>query len=161
MFWIYKCNSGNHPYQAAYGDWSDFFIEDGPSEWGSTEWVPALADAKPGHTILAYQTDRNELVGLARVKQLRARGRYLDLILRPIRKIGIKVRPLKARDPKIASIPALQPGPIRTLYPISDVDAKRLLRAAGVHFHMERMHAKHQLRDALRGAGFGTSETNR
>ncbi|MGH9460524.1 MAG: protein NO VEIN domain-containing protein [Vicinamibacteria bacterium] len=161
MFWIYKCNSGNHPYQVAYGDWNDFFIEDGASEWGSTEWVPALADARPGDTILAYQTDRNELVGLARVSRLRPRSRFLDLILKPIRKIGVKVRPLKILDPRIAAIPALKPGPIRTLYPIAGSDAKRLLRAAGVHIRVERAHAKHHLRDAMRGGGFGTPETNR
>lgn len=161
MLWIYKCNSGNHPYQVTHGDWNDFFIEGGASEWGSTERVPALADARRGDTILAYQTDRNELVGLARVSRLRPRSGFLDLILKPIRKIGVKVRPLKALDPRIAAIPALKPGPIRTLYSITGPDAKRLLRAAGVHIRVERAHAKHQLRDALRGAGFGTPEANR
>lgn len=161
MFWIYKCNTGNHPYQVVYGDWNDFFLEAGPSEWGSTEWVPALADARLGDTILAYQTDRNELVGLAKVRALRPRDRFFDLILKPIRKIGVKVRPLKALDPKIAAIPALQPGPIRTLYSITEPDAKRLLQAAGIHIRVERAKTKRELLDAIRGGGFGTPETNR
>src|SRR5205823_1679615 len=69
----------------------------------------------------------------------------------PIRKIGVKVRPLKTHEPKIAAIPALQPGPIRTLYSIQGSDAKRLPRAAGAHLRVERTKARHHLRDAGRG----------
>jgi len=130
VFWIYKCNSRQHPYQVAYGNWNDFFLGGQEDDWGSTEWVPDLSNAQRGDTILAYQTDRNELVGLAKVTALHPRGKFLDLILRPIKKIGVKVRPLKKLDRKIAAIPALQPGPIQTLYEITATDAKRLLRAA-------------------------------
>jgi hypothetical protein len=115
MFWMYKCNSRQHPYLVAYRDWNDFFLGAQEDQWGWTEWVPALSNARRGDTILAYQTDRNELVGLAKVKALRPRGKFLDLILRPLKKIGVKVRPLKKLDPKIAAIPALQPGRIQTL----------------------------------------------
>lgn len=112
MFWIYKCNS------AYRGDWDDFFEKTSPTPWGSTEWVPALANARRGDTILAYQTDRNELVGKAKVIAMRPRGRFLDLILKSEGEIRVKVRPLKKLDPKIAAIPSLQPGPIKTLYQI-------------------------------------------
>ena len=128
-YWIYKCNSRQHPNQVAFGDWNDFFQLGRASEWGSTEWVQELRKAQPGDTIIAYQTNRNELVGLAKVKALRPRGKFLELILSPIRKIGAKVRPLKL-NPKIAAIPALQPGPVQTLYKITAQDAKLLLRTA-------------------------------
>jgi hypothetical protein len=161
MFWIYKCNSLQRPHQIAYGDWNDFFVGAHERKWGSTEFVPALSNARRGDTILAYQTNRNELVGLAKVTALHSRGRYLDLILRPMKKIGVKVRPLKESDRKIAAIPALQPGPIQTLYDITPTDANRLLRAAGVHVKTERTHAKRRLREISRGAGFGNPESNR
>lgn len=161
MFWIYKCNSRQHPHQVAYGDWNDFFLGAQEDEWGSTERVPTLSNAQRGDTILAYQTDRNELVGLAKVTALHPRGKFLDLMLRPMKKIGVKVRPLKKLDPKIAAIPALQPGRIQTLYDITAADAKRLLRAAGVQIRTERNMAKHDLREISRGAGFGSAEANR
>ncbi len=161
MFWIYKCNSLQHRHQIAFGDWNDFFVGARERKWGTTEWVPTLKNAGRGDTVLAYQTNRNELVGLAKVIALRPRGRYLDLILKPVKKIGVKVRPLKESDRKIAAIPALQPGPIGTLYPIAPTDAKRLLRAAGVYLRIERTRAKRQLREVSRGAGFGESESNR
>jgi hypothetical protein len=133
-WWIYKCNSRQHSDQVAWGDWRDFFDGDSEREWGSTRWVPALADLSPGDMILAYQTDRNELVGLAEVATLAKRRKNLDLILRPIERIGVKVRPLKNADLRIASIPALQPGPIMTVYPIEVEDAHRLLTAAGAEY---------------------------
>lgn len=162
MIWIYKCNSRNQPYQRAYGDWNDFFMDNRATRWGTTEWVPALSQAGRGDTILAYQTDRNELIGIARVVRLRPRGRHVDLILKPLRRIGVKVRPLKARDSKVSAIPALKPGPIRTLYPIARADAARLLRAAGIQIRLERMSAKMEGRRAsVRGGGFGSSTENR
>jgi hypothetical protein len=116
--------------QVSHGDWSDFFAQPGVSSWGSNEWVPALEQLTPGDMVLAYQTDRNELVGLAKVDSFRRRGRHRDLYLESLEHIGAKVRPLKKVDPRIAAIPALQPGRIQTLYPISAADAKALLRAA-------------------------------
>lgn len=132
MYWMYKCNNRRLAHQVAYGDWAEFFARGRASWWGSTEWVPQLANAVPGDVILAYQTDRNELVGLATVIRQRRRSHYQDLILRPEQEIHIEIRPLKRSNPAIARIPALQPGPIRTLYEVSDADALRLLRAAGV-----------------------------
>jgi len=160
MYWIYKCNSRNMPYQVAFGDWLDFFVDGRPDRWGSTQWVPTLAKAKPQDIILAYQTNRNELVGLAKVVALRRRGTHLDLILEPTKRIGIKIRPLKVLDSKIAAISALKPGPIQTLYPIQRVDAQRLLRAAGLHVRLERQAARSEVVGPVSGAGFGSFDAN-
>jgi hypothetical protein len=94
--------------------------------------VPALEQLHRGDTIIAYQTDRNELVGLAKVQQ----SCELDgcLYLTPIETIGVKVRSLREADPRIAAIPAFKPGPIKTIYSICEADAKRLLQAAGAAF---------------------------
>ena len=161
MFWIYKCNSKNHPYQVYYGDWNDFFLTGRNEEWGSTEWVPALAQASPGDTILAYQTDRNELVGIARVVRLRPRGTHLDLILKPVKRIGVRVRPIKAQYPEVAAIPALKPGPIRTLYSIDHQDAQTLLRAAGLLIESERRDARAEGLVVATGGLFGSPLENR
>src|SRR5438876_4985802 len=137
MIWIYKCNSQNRPHQAAYGDWNDFFFEDATGQWGSTEWCRSdLRNAKRGDTILAYQSNRNELVGIVKVIRWKSRGDYRDLILKPLHRIGVKVKPLKESDPRIDAIPALKPGRIQTLYPIDRSDANLLLQAAGVSIQL-------------------------
>jgi hypothetical protein len=87
-----------------------------------------VARATSGDTIIAYQTDRNELVGLARMVKFKGTEVYLEAV----EKIGTRVRPLKKADTRIAVIPALQPGPIQTIYAISDSDGNRLVQAARV-----------------------------
>src|SRR5437762_7520046 len=163
MIWVSKCNAKNRPYQTASGDWREFFQTGRIGEWGSTEWRPEVAEVKNGDTIIAYQTDRNELVGVARAVDLKLRGRYQDLILKPVETIGVKVRPLKSADPRIAAIRALQPGPIRTLYPISRNDARWLLKKAGARSHADLPNDEILgLRSASNmGGGFGTADQNR
>ncbi|MCC5828220.1 MAG: hypothetical protein JJU36_02120 [Phycisphaeraceae bacterium] len=134
-WWIYKCNSRKGEHKFLSGDWNDFFertthgkrrrVED---NWGSVEIVPALRKLHRGDMVIAHQTDRNELVGVAKVGQSCHKDGFLHLD--PVEEIRVKVRPLKNADPKIASIPALQPGPIKTVYEITATDADRLLRAA-------------------------------
>ena len=160
MIWVYKCNSKKRSYQVSYGDWQKFFEAGRIDEWGSTEWIPALADAKEGDTIIAYQTDRNELVGVARVVEQKPRGRYQDLMLKPVETIGVKVRPLKNNDPKVAVIPALQPGPIRTPYEISEDDARRLLKKAGAKSHVNLGDGHLPLSPPNKGSGFGSPDQN-
>lgn len=111
--------------------------------------------------MIAYQTDRNELVGTARVVRWRPRGQFRDLILVPLTTLGVKVRPLKARDSRIRRIPALQPGPIWTLYSISKTDAKLLLDAAASRLRVDSRAAERLAETRLRGAGFGTPENNK
>lgn len=159
--WIYKCNARNAPYQRAYGDWDDFFAEPGDGEWGRTEWTPELRKAQPRDTILAYQTDRNELVGIAKVVRQRKRGAHSDLILRPVEEVRVKLRPLKKRYASIVHIPALQPGPIHTLYPIAAADARRLLRAARSTYRVDIDDVARQAEQSVSGGGFGTAEENR
>ncbi len=128
-WWVYKCNSQQHEYQRAWGDWKDFFSGK-YSRWGSSKWTPEIAKVRRGDILIAYQTNRNELVGIARVSQSCERDTYLHL--KVVMTIGVKVRPLKESNPQIAAIPALQGGVIRTVYDISESDAQRLLRAATV-----------------------------
>jgi hypothetical protein len=129
-WWVYKCNSRNNSYQNAYGDWREFFDDRAAggviARWGLTSYVPALAELRPGDMVLAYQTDRNELVGLVRMAKRVGEEIYFE----PVEQIGVKVRPLKKANPAIEAIPALQPGPVQTLYSISETDALRLLSDA-------------------------------
>ena len=160
MYWIYKCNSRNHPDQVVHGDWNYVFERKGPVEWGSTKYVPGLLRAQPGDIILAHQTDRNELVGIARVERHRKRGKYIELMIKPVRRIGKKVRPMKEANKRVAAIPALKAGPIRTLYPISEQDMKVFLRTAGVP--VSKTLAKRQPRESLTaGGGFGIPKNNK
>lgn len=129
-WWMYKCNSLNRPHQPAYGDWRELFEDRTPKSWGRTEWVPDLARLSPGDGVLCYQTNRNQLVGVARVVHLRNVDGTQELWLEPGEALGVKVRPLKQADRAIAAIPALEQGPVRTIYEITDADANRLLRAA-------------------------------
>ena len=107
-------------------------------EWGSTEWVKALGKAQPGDPMLAYQTDRNELVGLAKLVTLKPRGEYHDLILKPLKRIGVKFPSLKELDGKIAEIPAFQPSWPKTLYPVDHSNVQRLFRTAGLSIRLDR-----------------------
>ncbi len=160
-FWIYKCNSKGREYQRTYGDWAEVFATTEAQWWGTTKVVPELANAQEGDTILAYQTDRNELVGVARVVGWKPHGKYKRLILKPVRTIGVRVRPLKDTSPIVARIPALQPGPIRTLYPISRADATALLGAAGAHLKFSADEPDIKAALGLKGAGFGTPTENK
>lgn len=90
---------------------------------------PELRQLQKSDMVIAYQTNRNELVGLAKVHRTCERDSFVYLT--PIEEIRVKVRPLKKSDPEIAAISALQPGPIRTIYEISLADARRMLKAAG------------------------------
>lgn len=130
-WWVYKCNSKNREYQVAYGDWDSFFDRSRVGRWGSTKWGPSLAKLTPGDMIVAYQTDRNKVVGTCRMVRFKKNGPYKIVYLEPLERIGVKVRPLKEADPRIAAIPAFQGGPIMTLYSISEDDARLLLEAAG------------------------------
>jgi hypothetical protein len=130
-WWVYKCNKRNNSYQRAYGDWEEFFSPHGSDDhWGCVEWTPGLRVLAVGDMVIAYQTDRNELVGIAKVRQSCDVNGYLYLT--PVARVGVKVRSLKLLDPRIADIPAFRPGPIKTVYSLSRADAELLLGAAGV-----------------------------
>jgi hypothetical protein len=160
-YWIYKCNSRGGEHQVAEGDWNEVFSSAGATDWGSTEWIPQLKEAARGDLILAYQTNRNELVGLARVERVEKRGRYLDLYLEPVEELRVKVRPLKQASERINQIPALQPGPIKTLYDISKIDAEWLLHAARKASRVDIKSASTAAEDWASGGGFGSADDNK
>lgn len=82
--------------------------------------------------IIAYQTNQNKLVGLAKVHQSCERDG--NLYLKPIETIGVKVRELKQADSKIAEIHAFKTREIKTVYDISLADAQYLLKIAGAKY---------------------------
>lgn len=127
-YWMYKCDSRGRAGQD-FGDWR--FVFSGESKtWGRLDMHPELGELRKNDTVLAYQSNRNELVGVVRVTgRVRKRG-VVHLGVRPHEVIGVKVRPLKKRDRRITSLSALQQGLVRTLYKMSASDAKYLLRKA-------------------------------
>ncbi|MBN1962539.1 MAG: DUF3883 domain-containing protein [Deltaproteobacteria bacterium] len=127
-YWVYKCNvTGQYSY---FGDWDEVFSNMQPSAWGSAEENKALGKLQDGDLVLAYQTDRNELVGVARVEGFKGKLNNKNLFLKPIEEIRVRVRPLKKAHQDVARIPALTQGPIQTIYDITDADAELLLAVA-------------------------------
>jgi hypothetical protein len=128
-WWVYKCNSRNNPYNSG-GDWREFFdvraAGGQAARWGLLSVVPALEQLHADDMVFAYQTDRNELVGL--VRMVRVVGD--EVHFEPVQQFGVRVRPMKDQDPLLAAIPAFGPGPKQTLCPISEADAQLLLNAA-------------------------------
>ena len=125
-WYVYKCNSLMHDYQRAYGDWEALFETGKAMSWGSRLYLPVLGTLRKGDHIIAYQSNRNEIVGVADV----AGFHRSNLMLEPLERIGVKVRPLKQANSAIERIPALRQGPIQTIYAIDERDARRLLTAA-------------------------------
>lgn len=127
-YWMYKCDSRGRTGRDS-GDWS--FVFSGKSKtWGRLKTLPELGGLHRNDILLAYQSDRNELVGVVGVTGFVRKRGGLHLAVQPKEVIGAKVRPLKKRDHRIASIPALQQGPVRTLYQMKASDAEYLLRKA-------------------------------
>jgi hypothetical protein len=128
-WWVYKCNSRENPYGAG-GDWREFFDRRAAggkaARWGLTTVIPDLSELNPQDMVFAYQTNRNELVGLVRV--VRRDGE--EVHFEAVEEFGVRVRPLKSAYPAVALIPAFAPGPKKTIYPISESDAQVLLDAA-------------------------------
>jgi hypothetical protein len=166
-WWVYKCNAKNESYQKAYGDWEDFFGSPDQS-WGSAGIVPSLKQLRRGDGVVAYQTNRNELVGIARVRK--GCQDADELYLKVLGRIGAKVRHLKSRSPRVRQVPAFRVGPIQTIYAISEEDVRVLLVQAGAYEVLERLGWDGEAAIALEvaaaaapevnGAGFGTPETN-
>ena len=137
-WYVYKCNSKRNvgPYSE---DWRRFFdsvanSKDGTASWGSDEFVD-IGRLRPGDAILAYATDSNSLIGhLTVVRWDRdENGLYESVYLRPKLRLGhdgVKVRPMKKIDEKIAEIDAFKTGRIMTLCDITPAEAKYLLKVA-------------------------------
>jgi hypothetical protein len=127
-YWMYKCSMSERAGQNS-GDWESVFAG-GVRLWGEPKRIPKLNDLRAGDLLLAYQSNRNELVGVARVLGFeRYRGsRHVKVV--PVEPIGVKVRPLKKQDPRIGALDALRQGPVQTLYEVGKSDAEYLLRVA-------------------------------
>jgi len=128
-YWVYKSNSKATAHSRHCGEWRDVFDHDGLTEWGDTR-MKGVADVSIGDRLIAHQTDRNELVGVAQVEDYKEYANCHSLLVRPIELIGTRVRRLKAGDHRIAGIKALEGGYIATAYEISSSDALYLLVAA-------------------------------
>lgn len=126
-FWVYKCNDTDHPDQVVHGDWEHVFGARKTVEWGSTEYSPNLEKLSPGDLLIAYQTERNEVVGLAEVVRFKPVGQHKQLYVQALKRFGVPLRPLKKIDARIRDLDAFKAGPIRTIYPITTSDAWHLL----------------------------------
>ena len=133
--YVYKCNCRNDPHQNHYGDRRTLFdrTTDGRRcRWGTPDVVPALSQLIEGDNILAYQTDRNSLIGLVVVDGWGAEDGRQYVYLRPRIRLGqdgVKVRPMKV-DPVIDAIHAFATNEVKTLYDIDSSDAEYILNAA-------------------------------
>jgi hypothetical protein len=134
-WWVYKCNSKENPYKSPDEppeefDWRDFFDNlaagGNVARWGLTSVIPALAQLQPEDMILAYQTDRNELVGLVRMVRVVGEEVHFQMV----EEFGVRVRALKEANPRLAEIPAFSFGPKQTLLRISETDAQMVIDAA-------------------------------
>lgn len=139
MAWyVYKCDSRKGPRQNQFGDWRNFFEatqDGGERRWGTPDTAPDLERLTPGDEVLAYQTDRHRLVGLAQVRRWGEEKGRRCVYLRPrlwLGAEGVDMRPLKA-DGRIAAVPAFKTREIRTLYDIDADEARYLLDVARNH----------------------------
>lgn len=123
-FWIFKCNDKGHEHQVQHGDWNDVFSERLPQEWGSAESIKADGELEAGDLLIAYQTDRNEVVGLVEVVKPNQKGK---LYVRPIEEYRVRLLPLKKQDERIGKLGAFAQGKIATIYSITTADAWHLL----------------------------------
>jgi hypothetical protein len=130
-WWVYKNNSTKHTTGRLQGDWHPFFDANRIDEWGYEADVPALGKVAVGDHILCYQSNRNTLVGLAVAERWRDTRGGRELWLRPVRRIEVRIRPLKKRYPSVARINAFRSGPIQTVNAITRTEVEALFRACG------------------------------
>lgn len=138
-FWVYKCNAKEHPNHVCSGDWDAVFSRSGSRRWGTTEDIPAFRNLNKGDLVIAYQTDRNELVGLVEVVKMKKRGQFLDVIVQPVEEVRVKLRPLKGIDARVAALSIFKQGNEGTVYPVSTTDAWHLMNVAKAQSLMNRV----------------------
>ena len=103
-FWVYKCNA--HPQarnaHLPTGDWDYVFKQKKDKEvrWGSSASIPRLVgDLQPGDLVIACQTDRKELVGVAEVVRIEQDDEHTRIVLRGIEELRVQLPLLKRLDP--------------------------------------------------------------
>ena len=129
-YWVYKCSTrGANAGNTLSGDWEAEHAFGGghaPFGWGYTSEVRGLDQVKVGDRVIAHQSDRARLVGVAKVLGF-PRG---EIQLKVLEDLRVNMRDLKNKYPDVWGIPAYQPGPYHSIYEISSSDAETLLRRA-------------------------------
>ena len=139
--WVYKCKNDPGTQNLAYGNWSTVFKR----PWKNTPWGGAWVTGKPdgkiifdddiqkGDLVVAWQTDKGHAVGLCEVvgwKASKVDGR--DLVLLPVEEFDppVRLHDLKrTTHPKLATVSALKPGNVATIYRTSRSEARLILQA--------------------------------
>lgn len=132
--YVYKCNQKKNKYSEEFeGDnhWKWFFDTHfeakSSGRWGLTDVERELMKLQPGDLLLAYQVDDRMLYGVVEVVEFRGN----QVILRPTRRLMVKITKLKANYPQVDAIPAFLPDPDWPwLAQISETDFRIIQRAA-------------------------------
>jgi hypothetical protein len=156
--WVYKCHYDSPAFASSYGVWLDFFSDPKDGSWGG-EWStksPASQNTirnlmKKGDTIVAYQTDRKEIVGQCKVKAMKDTKAGKAVYLTPVDQYypPIKIHNLKKKNRQLLKIKAFKQGPLQAVHPIAMQEFRLILNAY-------KKNAK-----SRKSAGFGRSESNR
>ena len=124
--YVYKVNQQNRV-GYHFGNWLEFFERPQPCPWGREDVVCKDHHPREGDRILCYQTNFNEILGIAEVIGYEKGKLVLRATKGPFPR-GMKMTDLKKIDKRIGNLEAFQQGLIKTLYPISNKDADHLLR---------------------------------
>lgn len=156
--WVYKCHYDSPAFASSYGDWLDFFSDPKDGSWGG-EWStksPVSENIvknlmKKGDTIVAYQTDRKEIVGQCKVQAMKDTKDGKAIYLTPIEQYypPIKIHDLKRKNRQLLKIKAFKQGPLQALHPIAMQELRFILNAY-------KRGTK-----SRKSAGFGKAESNR
>lgn len=138
-FWVYKCNDTGHKDQVVHGDWEYVFHAKTPVGWGNTKDSPDLEDLSAGDLVIAFQSERNEVVGLAEVVRLKPVGKHKQPLLKALEHDGVELRPLKKIDERIRGMDAFKPGKIQTIYDITTSDAWHLIAVVKAQRQMDSL----------------------
>ena len=122
---IYKCNWKNDPRTQWQGNWDHVFVKNFNKvvRWGEED-VKGGNLLTEGKNIIAYQVDRKEIVGTARIEGVTKKG---EVKVKALKKLYVKLPPLKASDDRIRELPAFKQGYISTVYAITNDDAEHLI----------------------------------
>lgn len=161
--------------QVVAGDWSEFFGEPQPADWGGSETMGSASslnflwnEIKKGDLVLAWQTDQRAAVGLCRVHDLEdwidsdgeaQRAMILRLEGEPFSP-PVPLLDLRKTNSALAKVSAFSGGYPATLYSTSAEEAKVILKACGVH-KVSSTGSEGEAPGLRTGSGFGTAAENK
>lgn len=144
--WVYKCRKGRLGEDGIeYGDWNRLF-DHGRMDWGTTREIKSAQsrklireDMRQGDLVLAWQTDRQEAVGICRVHDITRIG-HPDgtsehiVVLDPEQRFDppVKLLELKRSDAALASVAAFGRVVPATVYSTTPDEARILLDRCGM-----------------------------